>query len=148
MVATNHALTGAVIGLSVGSPIALPLAFLSHFVLDSIPHFGDDDKRIAKTSFIFQLLIDASLCGLLVLGLFFSGNAGWLLAAFCAFLAASPDFMWLPRFLRARQGKKEAESTNPVLRFHSWIQWFQRPVGAVVEMAWLAGSLFALAKIV
>lgn len=148
MVATNHALTGAIIGLSIGSPIALPLAFLSHFVLDSIPHFGDDDKRISKLSFILQLLIDAGFCGLLVVGLFFSGNPSWVLVAFCAFLAASPDFMWLPRFLRARQGRKEAVATNPVLRFHSWIQWFQRPIGAVVEIVWLAGSLLILAKIV
>lgn len=147
MVATNHALTGALIGLSIGNPVALPLAFLSHFVLDSIPHFGDDDKRINKTSFVIQLLADAFLCGVLVLVLAWSGTANWQLAAFCAFLAASPDFMWMPRYLRARKGLNESKQSNFILRFHSWIQWFQRPVGAVVEVVWAGASMLLLANI-
>lgn len=148
MVATNHAVTGAIIGLSLGNPIALPLAFLSHFVLDAIPHFGDDNKRIARTSFVLQLLADATLCGLLVLLLALSGTANWQLAALCAFLAASPDFMWIPRFLRARKGQKDPEPSHPVIRFHSWIQWFQRPIGAIVEIGWLTAGVVLLANII
>ena len=42
MTATNHALTGAAIAtLGKATPIcAIPLAFASHFVCDSLPHFG------------------------------------------------------------------------------------------------------------
>lgn len=148
MVATNHALTGAIIGVAIGHPVAMPIAFLSHFVLDAIPHFGDDNKRIARASFVVQLLVDALLCGFLVLLLWRSGAANWFLAAACAFLAASPDFMWVPRFIRARNGQKESKPTNLVVRFHSWIQWFQRPIGATVEAAWFAGAVFILANIV
>ena len=44
MTATNHALSGALIGLAVMQPIlALPLAFVSHFMLDAVPHFGFDE---------------------------------------------------------------------------------------------------------
>lgn len=148
MIATNHALTGALLGLSIGHPVALPLAFASHFVLDAIPHYGDDNKRIARASFVLQLLADAAFCGLLVLLLALSGTVNWPLAALCAFLAASPDFMWIPRFLRARKGEKESKPTNPVVRFHSWIQWFQRPIGAAVEVAWLTAAVLLLANIV
>jgi hypothetical protein len=147
MVATNHAVTGALIGLSLGHPVALPLAFASHFVLDAIPHYGDDNKRIATRSFVIQLLIDAAFCGLLVLTLALKGPANWLLAASCAFLAASPDFMWIPKFLHARRGNKEGKSHSSVIRFHTWVQWFQKPIGAVVEVVWLAGSVLLLANI-
>jgi hypothetical protein len=148
VIATNHALTGAILGLSIGHPVALPLAFASHFVLDAIPHYGDDNKRLASSSFVIQLFIDAAFCGLLVLVLALSGPIDWLLAASCAFLAASPDFMWIPKFLHARRGNKEAKSHNAVIRFHTWIQWFQKPIGAVVEVAWLAGAVLLLAKII
>lgn len=148
MIATNHALTGALIGLSIGHPVALPLAFASHFVLDAIPHYGDDNKRIANSSFVIQLLIDAAFCGLLVLILALNGPANWLLAVSCAFLAASPDFMWIPKFLHARRGKNEIKSRNLAIRFHTWIQWFQKPVGAVVEVVWLVGAVLILANII
>lgn len=147
MVATNHALTGALIGLSVGHPVALPLAFFSHFLLDAIPHYGEEPDHIKSRRFIIQLFIDASLCGALVLLLGVSAPANWLLAAGCAFLAASPDFMWIPKFLRARRGLPEESSDSIIIRFHSWIQWFQRPIGAAVEVVWVAGSLLVLAKL-
>jgi hypothetical protein len=38
MTATNQVLTGAVLGMVLANPwVALPAAFLSHFVLDSVP---------------------------------------------------------------------------------------------------------------
>lgn len=148
MIATNHALTGAIIGVSISSPIALPIAFLSHFVLDAIPHFGDDDKRLKNTSFVIQLLIDASLCGLLVLILILSLGSKAILPSICAFLAASPDFMWMPDYLRIKRGQKPKGKSNLIMKFHSKIQWFQRPIGAGVEIAWAATAIFLLVKIV
>ena len=147
MVATNHALTGAIIGLSIGHPVALPLAFMSHFVLDAIPHYGEHPDHIQSRRFVVQLIIDASLCGVLVLFLAASSPAHWLLAVVCAFLAASPDFMWIPKFLRARRGQPEKGSDSLIIRFHTRIQWFQRPAGAAVEAVWLAVSLTVLANL-
>lgn len=149
MIAINHALTGALIGLSIGHPAALPLAFASHFVLDSIPHYGNEENvSIGSRRFAAQLTLDMILCALMVLVLAIAGPANWMLAAACAFLAASPDFMWMPRFLRARNGKKESKSKNIALRFHSWIQWFQKPIGALVEAVWLVGAAVLLANII
>jgi hypothetical protein len=40
MTLTNHLLTGAAIAKLLPSPVAIPIAFASHFVLDALPHFG------------------------------------------------------------------------------------------------------------
>lgn len=141
MTATNHAVTGALIGLLIGQPaIALPAAFLSHFVMDGLPHYGSSDS-LASVKFKVMLLLDAGACVALVLLLVASHPAHWLLAATCAFLAASPDFLWIRKFAQAH--KMPARPYRPN-RLENWLgprlQWFQRPIGAFVELAWLVGT--------
>jgi hypothetical protein len=47
--APNHALTGALIGLSVANPVlALPLAFVSHLLQDTVPHYDPAEPDMAK----------------------------------------------------------------------------------------------------
>lgn len=144
MRAINHALTGTAIGLLVGEPlIALPAALASHFVCDSIPHHGSQNpnpKVLKSRLFAQTLVLDAVLCGLLVGLLAFSQPLHWQLAAVCAFLAASPDFLYIPRFLGARANKDEYKP-NPLVRFTINIQWFQRPIGWLVEVAWLVAGI-------
>ena len=49
MVFTTHAITGAAIGLATGNPIlAFVFGFLSHFILDSIPHFDQGSFYMDK----------------------------------------------------------------------------------------------------
>lgn len=150
MTAINHALTGSIIGLAVGDPfIALPLAFLSHFVCDALPHFGkdkNDDNWIKSRSFKRMLLVDASLCVLLVLLLFMLKPYNWFIAVLCAFVATSPDLVWFGKFMALNRGSKW--KSNAFARFSSAIQWFQRPIGAVVEIAWLAATIFILRIII
>src|SRR5436190_1192178 len=137
MRAINHALTGAVIGVTVSSPwVALPAAFESHFVLDAIPHHDFAKRKFTTSSFKITLVIDTLLCGLLVASLILWHPQSWLQACICAFLAASPDFMWIPRYVRAQHGIVRKQRNN-VLRFHSAIQWFEKPIGWVVEAIWL-----------
>ena len=46
MTATNHALTGAIIGLVIGEPVlAIALAFASHFICDALPPVGSQDPN-------------------------------------------------------------------------------------------------------
>ena len=58
---------GAVIAFTVKKPLlALPLAVLSHFVLDSIPHFGDNNQGVSKEGYFPRfkkavLITDAAL---------------------------------------------------------------------------------------
>lgn len=151
MTATNHAITGALIGLIVGQPaLALPTAFLSHFVCDAIPHYGNDKLSLRSKNFKRLLVTDAGLCILLVALLALRHPAHWLLAAICAFVATSPDLLWFPRFVAAQRPhqKRAPESKLSRLLGSNGIQWFQRPIGAAVEAFWLLAGLSLLVAFV
>lgn len=148
MTATNHALTGAIIGLVIVSPFALPIAFVSHFLLDAIPHFGwpgEEGDRLKGNIFRNYLLTEALICFLIVAVLSILQPTGWYIAVACAFLAASPDLFSYPRYASARAGK--SWKPGRYASFASAIQWFERPIGAVVEVAWLIAAIFILANI-
>lgn len=136
MTATNHALAGATIGLFVAQPIiALPLAFISHFVLDLIPHFGLDEygghKRNRKL-FHKILYFDALFLCLILISLFIM-NAPLIIYA-CIFLAGSPDFVWAYRYLlKEKIGKTRASKMSIFSKFHSKIQKSQTLSGLYVE---------------
>jgi FlaA1/EpsC-like NDP-sugar epimerase len=146
MQAINHALTGALIGLAVGEPvIAAPAAVVSHFVCDAIPHFGvvnNVDKYLRSPAFRKMLYADATLCFILVAVLAAVQPAHWQLAAVCAFFAAAPDFLSFKRYVSALRQKKY--NFRGYTRFARNIQWFERPIGAVVEAAWLAAGLILI----
>lgn len=150
MTATNHALTGAIIGLTVHNPaLALPLALLSHYLLDALPHFRPNlpDEILLKTKgFKLYLLGEATLCFLIVLTLFLIQPAYWWLGAICAFVAAAPDLISIGRFRRVISDKPA--KTNWYSRFAHKIQWFERPIGAVVEIVWFVCAVFILVKII
>ena len=146
MRAINHALTGAVIGLTITEPlIAVPAAVVSHYVCDMIPHFGLNqpmDRELRSKPFRNLLYLDAVLCLGLVGVLAALRPQHWLLAAVCAFAAAAPDLMSFNRYqavLRHRPWHGNVYS-----RFAHGIQWFERPVGAVVEVAWFAAAIALL----
>ncbi|HET7320095.1 MAG TPA: hypothetical protein VFI84_00745 [Candidatus Saccharimonadales bacterium] len=142
MTATNHALTGAFIGLAVGNPwVAIPAAFVSHFVCDVIPHYDvpgkTKEERLLSPLFLYvQIYAGAILCGLIVLGLGLFHPLHWLLAAICAFTATTPDLIFMPRFIYAKRTGVDPLNRNWFWRFHNRIQWFQEPVGVLVEVAW------------
>lgn len=146
MTATNHALTGAVIGLTFHNPaLALPGALLSHYLLDALPHFRPNmpDEVLLKTrGFKLYLIGEALLCFLIVLTLFLTQPPNWWLGAVCAFVAAAPDLISFGRFRRVIDDKPVKKSAYA--KFARGIQWFERPIGAVVEIVWLMafGYLF------
>ncbi|HXR50266.1 MAG TPA: hypothetical protein VN778_04550 [Verrucomicrobiae bacterium] len=153
MRAINHAITGAFIGLAISEPVAaIPVAIASHFVCDAIPHYDgvSSDKGKAKwlrsKTFRYLLYADAILCGGLVLVLALKHPFDWQLAAICAFAAAAPDFLWLKRYLNRHS--KQQTRPNAFSRFAGRIQWFQRPIGAVVEIAWFVAGLLILAPFI
>jgi hypothetical protein len=141
MTATNHAMTGALIGLVIGQPlIAIPAAVVSHFVCDALPHYASDmpqEQLHASKGFHNYLMIEAFLCFLLVVTLAVVRPENWLLAAVCAFAAAAPDFLWVPKYLKRRTGHEW--QPNRFSRFAADIQWFQKPIGVWVEAAWFVG---------
>jgi hypothetical protein len=155
--AINHALTGSLIGLLVGEPaVAVPLAVVSHFVLDAIPHYdGLPDARptlkakkqwVSTRTFRVLLCADALLCIALVVILAAREPNHWLLASICAFAAASPDFLSI-NFFRHSISRKPWQP-GLYMKFVSFMQWFQRPIGAVVEVAWFIGAIILLMPLI
>jgi membrane-bound metal-dependent hydrolase YbcI (DUF457 family) len=138
MTATNHALTGAAVGLLIGQPlVAIPVALVSHYVCDAIPHYKSavpEKQHLKSRGFQNYLIAEAAICFLIVLGLVLIRPEHWLLAAICAFLAAAPDLISIDKFMAFRRGKKWQPSIYN--KFAGGIQWFERPSGAVVEIAW------------
>lgn len=148
MRAINHALTGALIGFVVAEPlVAVPAAILSHYVCDVIPHY--DDNRLSKPAWVASakfrnlLIVDALLCVTLVGLLAYQHPLHWLLAAVCAFAAAAPDMLSFSMYRDSQ--RKHRFKLSVYQRFAMAIQWFERPIGAVVEVTWLvAASLLLL----
>jgi len=144
MRAINHALTGAVIGLAWGNPwLAPPAALLSHFAVDAIPHHDFAQPEHGSRRYMLLLVGDGVACLGLVSILAAWQPEHWLLACVCAFLATSPDLMWTNVFLRARRGQRPRQK-NRLMRFHSRVQWFEKPIGALMEMVWFADMCWLL----
>ena len=62
MIITNHVWTGAVIGAVAPGPVsAFAAGVVSHFVLDQVPHWGDD-------SIFMEVAVPDGLVGLAALG--------------------------------------------------------------------------------
>lgn len=146
MTAVNHALTGTAIGLVAGQPLlAIPLAIISHYVCDALPHFGTglQEKTLLKgNGFRNYLVAEATLCFMIVVMLAVARPEHWLLAAVCAFAAAAPDLLSINRYISIRRGRQWRP--NVYTKFAQNIQWFERPVGAVVEVVWLAAALIVI----
>ncbi len=128
-------LVGAGIALAIKQPlVAVPLAFLSHFALDVVPHFGiaGDDGfegmlRLphAKAMLYFTLISTAILA--------FTPGLWDPLTAACALAAVSPDFHWMARYMIWERNDKQPPKSR-FAHWHSWIQWGERPWGLYVEI--------------
>ncbi len=95
MLSTPHLLVGAAIIKVVPNPaISLPLALLSHFALDSIPHWDGSPKAPFSKKLIGWIMIDyaigASLVLILTIGF---ENPSQYLLWLGAFLGTLPDFI-------------------------------------------------------
>lgn len=146
MIAINHAFTGAFIGLAVGSPVlALPVALVSHFICDAMPHFGMGKDFITTKAFRNFLLFDGLLCVALVIFLAVVRPNHWVLAAVCAFVAAAPDFLWIPLYRQRLEGVQF--EFKGFYKFASGIQWFERPIGGVIEATWFLAVGFLVVSL-
>lgn len=128
MTGFNHVLTGIAIAATVQQPIIAPIAALvSHFVLDSLPHFGNHPTiRPWKRPFLVYLVIDGILAlGFMLLGLAWFPEQALLVLA-CAALAFAPDWLW-PVHLLWNKG-------HWFFDFHKRIQWAEVPWGFWIEI--------------
>lgn len=153
MTAANHALTGVAIALAVKRPeLAIPLAFLSHFLLDMIPHYNPAgatkhtfinsgqswSTKFADRNFKIIFIVDMVL---FVWVLLFSpfiaplGVSGWTVLL-SAVAAAAPDF-WGGRVLIYKKlGWEVPQKPDLYTRLHIATQFVEKPWGLYVELAW------------
>lgn len=135
MLATNHGLTGIVLGAYLPLPIAIPAAFASHFVMDALPHYGIEqgDRNNSK---VYKMIVYcdtfvalAFAAALIPLHKWHMELTGWV--------AYSPDALWVAYYFK--NGKNlQFTPSNAFLRFHQRIQKFERPRGVVVDLTYLA----------
>lgn len=142
MTATSHVVTGMLLASVIHQPeIALPLAFASHFVLDSLPHFGISTKNTRV--FLPILGSDMFLAALLLLVVAGLQPAHWPIIVAAGIVAASPDLMWLPRFINDLRRKRN-KKYRWFEKFHGSIQWSQTSRGIIVEVLWVVPMLWLL----
>ncbi len=143
MFLSNHVITGAVIALGVKDPVvAAPLAFASHFALDSIPHFGFRDKTIGfKSPRGFALGLTDGLVSLAIYSYLISNYPQhfWLITV-GMFFAALPDLFYIPDILFNKRFDPKF-----MQRFHKKIQ-IELPRGILVEIIWLLAVNIPLLK--
>ena len=135
MTGTNHVATGVLIGAAFAAPIAVPLAVASHFVLDALPHFGDDTLSKRSKRFSAIITVDAILIATIITSILVVRPHHWQLMLAGGLFAASPDLMWVPSYLRTvRQRTHKAH--NRIMIWHHSIQR-EYAWGLVTEIAWL-----------
>ena len=122
MLITNHVLSGALLGLTAPTPAsAAARGFVSHFVLDALPHFGVDEEHLMK------IAVPAVLLGLAAIGLVLRSAppADRLRVAAGVFGACLPDLdkpgqqffgrSPFPRWFDRAHGRIQREAT------HRWL---------------------------
>lgn len=135
MTATNHFITGIAVSSIVGTPaLSIPLAFVSHFVLDALPHFGDDNLKQKLPKFYKVWRTDFILLCIATLWALFNTPWWFLLAGF---IATSPDIAWIYRFhFLEKHGKYHAPKMNWFNSFHLRIQKFESESGIYFEIVY------------
>ena len=131
MISLNHVLAGTAIGLALKDPLIIaPVAFISHFVLDAIPHFSYSWPGW-KFRTIWALDAVASTAALALLCIAEPSLAlAIIIGGVCAEL---PDVFWLYEHLIIR-----AKSSMWYFRFHRTIQWSETRRGLFYELGYLA----------
>lgn len=134
MTATNHALTGAVVALVVKEPVlVVPIAIASHFLLDSLPHFGG--LSVTSRKFLFILAGDAGLATGLLASMIILQPTLWLIAVLGAVCAMAPDLMWFPNFLRSITDRP-IKKPDSITTWHKKIQRYEQPQNMPYEVVY------------
>lgn len=151
MTATNHAVTGALIATVVTNPvIGLPLALLSHFVLDAFPHFGahtvaKPSSRNFRAILTFDALMMLAFLGCVVLAAARTDIASWWIVLAGGFLGALPDVMWFKHYQNDLKG--EDKHWDIVRKAHKKIQQWEVSWGWTVEVIWFIACILILNRL-
>lgn len=147
-------MTGAVIAVAVQQPeLAIPLAFISHFLLDALPHFGiyENDALKRNKHWLFRTVISIDILLAAVLLTIVPHLAAAIVSprvVFASMVAAIlPDSVWVYRFFQEIK-TQQWKPGGWYARFHQAIQWFEQPAGLAVEVIWLGVMTILFNKLV
>jgi hypothetical protein len=131
MTGMNHALTGGLLAKYLPAPIALPLALASHFILDSLPHYGIPHKQRDK-SWFWRIFFT---CDFIITLSFAILQIKWhhYIIFLGGFLGMAPDLIWVGQVTKDRSFKLRT-NTNRYTRWHAKIQRYERPWGIWIEI--------------
>lgn len=140
MTATNHIATGALIGTVIGKPwLAFPVAFLSHFLLDALPHFGTEAPNVLARNadpLFRRVLTGDVILSVVTLTLLVYGRR-WV-PLLCGLVAYAPDVAWLYRgYFENKTGVHKQR--NWFNEFHRRIQRYEKRWGIYVEATFFIG---------
>lgn len=145
----NHLATGAIVALVIEQPIlVVPIALMSHFILDGVPHFGYKGEegyaeafrhKLSYVSLIFDLI------GIVILIKILGPDHWYALVA--GLIATSPDLMWLYRYFGFKRRGRAAPNWW-IVRFHMKIQWCEREWGLLIEIVYSIGALLLIRRLV
>ena len=135
MLLTNHTLTGIALGLTIDDvEVLAPTAIASHFVLDSVPHFGDKCLSFDKPLGRIWAAIDCSVALTLAVASVFVFPHRFLHLFIGVVGATVPDLLYIPKYLFHKIFWK------PLFDFHHIIQT-ERLWLFPVELIWAASML-------
>lgn len=144
MTATTHALTGALIATLVRRPAyAIPLAFISHFICDALPHFGLR-MHFGSPAMYVWLVLDGIALVSIALFLARKKVKRQKLLAISAFAAMIPDLAWF--YYGVRYTLSDTADMDILSRFHSHIQWAESPIGITVDLLWVGLAVWIILK--
>jgi hypothetical protein len=143
MIGFNHAAAGAIISKLLPLPLAIPTAFLSHFILDAMPHYGIPYRQRDKVR-LWKIVFITDFFATLGMGLFLFEEKHYAMLI-CAFTAVCPDFIWVVRVIK-KHSFNLGKHKSWFARFHARIQQFERPWGIYIELP-LAVVMFYFAYI-
>src|SRR3990172_6018337 len=127
MTATAHALIGASIALKVTNPLlGIPIAILSHFIADLIPHWdaGTNHKKKSLTRLKMEAAADVLL--------------GFLLAYLIFWKFVDPEYLFV--MIIAAQLPDWLEAPSWMFGFKvppfSWLDWLGHKLQSRMQLPW------------
>lgn len=127
MTATAHALIGASLAVKIANPIlAIPLAILSHFIADLVPHWdaGTNHKQKSLNRLKLEAAADV-LLGFALVYLIFRNLADPVYLFVMVIAAQSPDWLEAPSWM-----------FNIKIPPFSWLDWLGHKLQTRMQLPW------------
>ncbi len=131
MTATNHGLSGMVLGAVLPIYLAIPVAFASHFILDTLPHYGIAHNKRNK-SFLYKTIVFTDTVIALSFA-FISAYMGKWNMFWVGWVAYSPDLMWVVWYFKNSRSL-EIKPKSWLAKFHKNIQKRESESGIYIEL--------------